>query len=172
VYALPFSGNVFAEGWQVSGIFNLSSGAPFTPIVADISGLGTGGQRPNLAAGADLNDAVKGGIDQYFDPTLFVMPAPGTLGTVGRNSLRGPGFATVDMLLSKNVALPGSASLQFRVEAFNILNRANFAVPAAAGATPVTIGPRGIGVINTAAGRITSLVGDARRMQFALRVLF
>jgi len=53
-----------------------SSGAPFTPTVGDISGLGTGGQRPNLAPWADLATAVKGGIDQYFDPTLFVMPAP------------------------------------------------------------------------------------------------
>jgi hypothetical protein len=171
VYALPFSGNALVEGWQVSGIVNLSSGAPFTPTVGDISGLGTGGQRPNLAPGADLDDAVKGGIIQYFDPTLFVMPAPGTLGNVGRNSLRGPGFATVDMSLSKNVAL-GAASLQFRVEGFNVLNRANFATPTAAAATPLTIGPGGIGIVNPAAGRITTLAGDARRMQFAVKVLF
>jgi hypothetical protein len=172
VYSLPFSGNAFVEGWQVSGIFNLSSGAPFTPTVGDISGLGTGGQRPNLAPGADLANAVKGGIDQYFDPTWFVMPAPGTLGNVGRNSLRGPGFTTVDMLLSKNVTLSGGASLQFRLEGFNIFNRSNFAAPAAASATPLTIGAGGVGVINTAAGRITSLVGDARRMQFAVRFNF
>jgi hypothetical protein len=172
VYALPFTGNAFVAGWQVSGIVNLSSGAPFTPGVGDISGLGTGGQRPNLAAGRSLDDAVQGGITQYFDPTVFVMPAPGTLGNVGRNSLRGPGYATVDMSVSKNVELPGVASLQFRVEGFNILNRANFAAPGGASATPLTIGPGGVGVVNPAAGRITTLAGDARRMQFAVKVLF
>jgi hypothetical protein len=172
VYTLPFVGNALVEGWQVSGIVNLSSGAPFTPTVGDISGLGTGGQRPSLASGASLDDAVQGGIVQYFDPTIFVMPAPGTLGNVGRNSLRGPGFATVDMSVSKNVALPGAASLQFRVEGFNILNRANFGTPTGASATPLTIGPGGVGVINATAGRITTLAGDARRMQFAVKVLF
>jgi len=100
------------------------------------------------------------------------MPAPARSASVGRNSLRGPGFATVDMLLSKNVALSTTASVQFRLEGFNIFNRANFAAPVAASATPLTIGARGIGVINTAAGRITSLVGDARRMQFAVRFNF
>jgi hypothetical protein len=172
VYSLPFMGNAFVEGWQVSGIVNLSSGAPFTPTVGDISGLGTANQRPSLAPGADLDDAVQGGIIQYFNPNVFVMPAPGTLGDVGRNSLRGPGFATVDMSVSKNVALTGSASLQFRVEGFNILNRANFGTPTGASATPLTIGPGGVGVVSATAGRITTLAGDARRMQFAVKVLF
>jgi hypothetical protein len=137
-----------------------------------ISGLGTANQRPSLAPGANLADAVKGGIVQYFDPTLFVMPAPGTVGNAGRNSLRGPGFATVDMSLSKTVDLPRTASLQFRVEAFNLLNRANFATPVVNSATPLLIGPRGSGIINPAAGRITTLAGDARRMQFAVKMLF
>jgi carboxypeptidase family protein/TonB-dependent receptor-like protein len=172
VYALPFTGNPFVEGWQLSGIVNLSSGAPFSPIVGDISGLGTANQRPSIASGASLDNAVKGGIVQYFDPTVFVMPAPGTVGDAGRNSLRGPGFATVDMSLSKNVDLPRAASVQFRVEGFNLLNRANFATPVVNSATPLLIGPRGTGTINPAAGRITTLAGDARRMQFAVKVLF
>jgi hypothetical protein len=76
------------------------------------------------------------------------------------------------MLLSKNVNLPRAASLQFRVEAFNLLSRANFATPVVNSATPLLIGSRGTGTINPAAGRITTLAGDARRMQFAVKVLF
>jgi hypothetical protein len=171
VYALPFSGNAFVEGWQVSGILNFSSGAPFTPTVGNISGLGTANQRPNLASGKTIDDAQKSGTDinLFFDPSVFVMPAPGTLGSVGRNSLRGPHFLTVDTSVSKNVSFPGSASLQFRAEVFNLLNRANFALPAAQVLAP---GPGGVGAPVATAGRITALSGDARRVQFAVKLLF
>jgi hypothetical protein len=169
VYALPFTGNPFVDGWQISGIVSLTSGAPFTPTTFDISGLGTGGQRPDLAPGKNLDDAVKGGIVQYFDPTFFVNPAPGTLGNVGRDSLRGPGFATVDMSVSKNVSFGGTKSVQLRVEGFNILNRANFGQPNSTVFVPL---PGGGAAANPAAGRITSLAGDARRMQFAVKFLF
>jgi hypothetical protein len=169
VYSLPFTGNGFVEGWQITGIVSLSSGIPFTPTSGDISGLGTGGQRPNLAPGKSLDDAVKGGINQYYDPTFFVMPAPGTLGNVGRNSLRGPGYSTVDMSVSKNIQLPGTASVQLRAEGFNILNHTNFGQP---NASPLLITVGGGGTVNPTAGRITTLAGDARRIQFAARFLF
>ena len=101
VYQLPFHGNWLADGWQVSTIVTAVSGGPFTPAIGfDQSGLQTAGQRPNLASGRSLEDAVTGGtvnatcgcIMQYFDPTFFVLPAAGTLGSsVGRDSLLGPG---------------------------------------------------------------------------------
>jgi hypothetical protein len=65
---------------------------------------------------APLEDSVTGGrlddacgcIAGYFDPTVFTLPAAGTLGSgVGRNSLRGPGLLTVDVAVSKNVNLTG-----------------------------------------------------------------
>ena len=124
-------------GWQVSAIVSAVSGAPFTPLVGfDQAGLQTGGtQRPNLAAGRSLDDAVTGGqldaacgcITGYFDPTFFTLPAAGTLGTgVGRDSLRGPGLLTVDLGVSKNVGLSGGAYLQLRAEVFNLFNRVNY----------------------------------------------
>jgi hypothetical protein len=172
VYALPFTGNGFVEGWQVSGIYSFSSGTPFTPTTNDISGLGTGGQRPNLASGKTIEDAQKSGainIVQYFDPSVFVMPAPGTLGTVGRNSLRGPSFQTLDISLSKNIVLGGSHSVQLRAEGFNVLNHTNFATPAA---QVLTTGANGVGVAVATAGRITGVASDARRVQFAVKYLF
>jgi hypothetical protein len=168
VYALPFTGNRWVEGWQVSGIVSLTSGSPFTPTMFDISGLGTGGQRPSLAAGKSLDDAVKGGIEQYFDPSVFVSPAPGTLGDVGRNSLRGPGYANVDMSFSKNVALAGRGSIQLRAEVFNLFNRANFGQPNATVFVPT---PGGGAAVNPSVGRITTAL-DPRRMQFAVKYLF
>src|SRR5262249_2773631 len=106
VFALPFHGNRFVEGWQVTGIMNLTSGLPFTPAIGfDQSGLVTLTQRPNLAPGRSLDSVVAGNINQWFDPTAFTLPAPGTLGNVGRNSLIGPDYRTVDVGVIKNVAL-------------------------------------------------------------------
>src|SRR5207249_8294799 len=72
VVALPFHGNRIVEGWQISGILNWTSGAPFTPAIGfDQSGLGTGNQRPSLAAGRDLDSVVTNNINQWFDPSAI-----------------------------------------------------------------------------------------------------
>jgi hypothetical protein len=170
VWALPFSGNRLIDRWQLTGILNVSSGTPFTPAVGfDQSGLVTGGQRPNLAAGRDLERVVTGDINQWFDPTAFTFPAPGTLGNVGRNSLTGPNFMTVDLGLIKNVALQGSSSIQFRAEVFNLTNRPNFGLP---NANVFIQTANGGGANNPTAGRITTLAGTSRQIQFALKLLF
>jgi hypothetical protein len=59
----------------------------------------------------------------------FSFPAPGVLGDLGRNTLRGPGFADLDFSLFKNVAFHQEKyKVQFRAEAFNSLNHTNFGV--------------------------------------------
>ena len=60
---------------------------------------------------------------------MFTLPPAGTLGSVGRNSLIGPDFMTLDLALLKNVRLQGSTSLQLRAEIFNLTNRPNFGQP-------------------------------------------
>ena len=179
IYQLPFEQNAFVDGWQVSAILSAVSGAPFTPGVGfDQAGLQTGlTQRPDLAPGRTLEDAETGGtldttcgcITGYFDPTLFALPAAGTLGTgVGRNSLRGPGLFTVDLGLSKNVSLGGRASLQLRAEFFNLFNRVNYGQP---NASIFIATSDGGAVLNANAGQITS-AGAPRQMQFAARLAF
>ena len=168
IWALPFSGNVLAEGWELSTIVSYVSGRPFSPTIGfDQSGLQTGNQRPNLAPGRDIEDVVTKNINRGFDPTAFVLPAPGTLGSVGRNSLRGPDYMNVDLSLIKNVRLD-RANLQFRVEAFNLLNRVNFNLP---NANIFQQTPNGGGTYAATAGRITS-AGSARQMQVAAKVTF
>jgi outer membrane receptor protein involved in Fe transport len=179
IYQLPFGANAFVAGWQVSAIVSAVSGAPFTPLVGfDQAGLQTGGtQRPNLAAGRSLDDSVTGGrldtacgcITGYFDPTFFTLPAPGTLGTgVHRNALRAPGLLTMDLGLSKNVDLAGSAYLQFRAELFNLFDRVNYGPPNAAIFIATTDGGA---AYNANAGQITS-AGPPRQVQFSARVVF
>ena len=179
IYQLPFASNAFVSGWQVSAIVSAISGAPFTPLIGfDQAGLQTGGtQRPNLAAGKSLSDAVTGGnldmtcgcIANYFDPRFFTLPAAGTLGTgVGRDSLRAPGLLNVDLAISKNVNLGKGPYVQLRAEVFNVFNRVNFAPP-----NPVIFiaTPDGGAAYNPSAGQITS-AGPPRQMQLGMKLVF
>jgi hypothetical protein len=179
IYQLPFTSNAFVSGWQVSGIVSAVGGAPFTPLIGfDQAGLQTGGtQRPNLAAGKSLEDAVTGGgldtvcgcIVNYFDPTFFTLPAAGTLGTgVGRDSLRGPGLLNVDLAVSKNVDLGKGSYLQLRAEVFNLFNRINYGAPTS---VIFIATPDGGAAYNPNAGQITS-AGPPRQMQLGAKLVF
>jgi hypothetical protein len=81
------------------------------------------------------------GILQWFDAAAFANPANFTFGDSGVNILRGPGSWNVDSVLSKNFALGADARvLQFRFEAFNLFNHANFGQPNANINTPAQVG--------------------------------
>ncbi len=64
-----------------------------------------------------------------FDASLFPKPAPGSDGTLGRNTFRGPRFVTLDLSLARSFTLRGERQLQFRLEAFNALNNVNLFLP-------------------------------------------
>jgi hypothetical protein len=100
---------------------------------------------------------------------VFTLPPAGTLGSVGRNSLIGPDFMTLDLALLKNVRLEGATSLQLRAEIFNLTNRPNFGQPSL---NVFSQTPNGGGTINPPVGRITTLAGTARQIQFAAKLIF
>jgi hypothetical protein len=81
------------------------------------------------------------------------------LGNEGRNNLRGPGPKVFDFSLDRNFTITERTSLQLRWEVFNLSNTVQFGLPSTnySGGTP---------------GAITSLAGDPRIMQFALRLKF
>ena len=179
VYQLPFHGNWFSDGWQVSTIVTAVSGGPFTPAIGfDQSGLQTAGQRPNLASGRSLEDAVTGGtvnatcgcITQYFDPTFFVLPTAGTLGSsVGRDSLLGPGLFGVDLGFSKNIAFSSrGAYVQLRLEVFNLFNRVNYGSP---NPTIFIATADGGAAYNPTAGQISTALSP-RQVQLAVKLVF
>jgi outer membrane receptor protein involved in Fe transport len=157
-------GGKLVEGWGIQGILTLRSGSPFSVTMGgDRARSFTGDQRPDLVPGAS-NNPVLGGIEQYYDVTAFGRPEAGFFGDLGRNTLVGPGLSTVDLSIVKNNQV-GASTLQFRVEFFNLLNRANFSLP---GAQVFT----GAGAVPASAGRITSTVTTARQMQVAMRMTF
>ena len=111
---------------------------------------------------------VTGDPNRWFDPTAFTLPGPGTLGSVGRHSLRGPKFFTTDLTLIRNIPVADGKQVQLRLEAFNLFNNTNFNLP---NANVFVQGPGGGGTYNATAGQITSALAP-RQLQLALRFNF
>ena len=101
----------------------------------------------------------------YFDPCAFSLPTAGVYGNLGRNTLIGPGVFNADLGLVKNTKLRERMNLEFRAEFFNLLNHANFRLPA----TSVFISGGGR---NTTVGQITGTSIDNREIQFGLKLAF
>jgi hypothetical protein len=166
-YALPFRGKgavgAIAGGWQTNGIVTLQSGGPLTFVNGvDISRSGIGQDRVDIVGNPNLpGDRPKGErILRWFNTQAFAEPAPGTFGTIGRNTGRGPGQASVDFSAFKNFTMPWMEGhkLEFRGEFFNLFNRTNLGNPNTTR-------------INALFGRITS-AGGPRIVQLGLRYSF
>ncbi|MBI3940913.1 MAG: hypothetical protein HY315_08765 [Acidobacteria bacterium] len=180
VYELPWGHGLtglarkLAGGWGLSSILRVSSGSPFLVGVGfDRARTGESTvQRPNLKAGFS-NNPILGGPNQYFDVNAFELQPAGFFGDVGRNTLIGPGTASVDFSLLKNIpihSISEDTRIQFRAECFNIFNRPNFDVPAGGGNGVVVVSRTGQPVASAA--RLTGTVTTSRQIQFALRALF
>lgn len=164
------------RGWQLNGIATLRSGHPFTVELGfNRSGnLNTTGfsrhERPDLRPGCSPNP-VLGGWERYFDVNCFQLPAPNTRGNLGRNTLIGPGLVSIDASLVKSFAIGGARTLQVKIEAFNLPNRTNFAVPS--GRIAFTgVNPDGTPVVAPTYGRITSTVTTSRQIQVGAKLTF
>jgi outer membrane receptor protein involved in Fe transport len=168
VYSFPFKGNVLIEGWQLSGNFTYSSGAPWNITLAwDQAGNGqTNEERPNIISGVN---PIIGNVNQWGNPAAFSTPAPGTLGDLQRNYLSGPGLVDLDMALLKDTRIHERLRLQFRAEFFNVANHSNFGLP---NGTALAQGPNGTGIPNSTFGQITYTTTSSRQIQFALKLLF
>jgi hypothetical protein len=115
------------------------------------------------------NNPILGTPTQWFNPAAFSLAPLTTLGNLGRNTLRGPQFTDADIALLKDTKVWERLNVQFRAEFFNIFNHSNYALPTS---TLYTAIANGVGVPNAQAGRITSIVGTPRQIQFGLKFIF
>jgi len=127
-------------------------------------GLAGGGCNPN-AVPYNKSSVIIGNFGRWFNPNMFVQQPAGTLGNVPRGVLRGPGFFDWDITIAKDTKLGEKLLLQFRADAFNVLNHPNFAFPNGATLLPG-------GTINSTAGLITSTANFSRQFQFGARIQF
>ena len=124
-----------ASGWAISGIARFTSGLPVTLLNNnDTSLLGTipnginnnGVDTPEWSGKSlSLNRNPRNGA-LVFDATQLTLPTLGTLGNARRRFFSGPGMENLDATLSRTVAMQKSQSLEIRLEAFNLLNHAQF----------------------------------------------
>lgn len=144
-------------GWQFSGIATFQSGQPFSVTVGAFDSVTqTSNRRPNVGGAG----ATSGG--RFFDPAGFLIPTTGTFGNVGRNTLRGDGYASLDLTVVKNFrlrVLGENGGFQFRTDFFNILNTTNFTLPVSS-------------LSNPAAGRFVSNATAPRAIQFVAKIQF
>jgi outer membrane receptor protein involved in Fe transport len=170
VYQLPFGhGRKFlananrvldglAGGWQVSSILTLQDGAPFSVSLASATANTGTFTRPNRICNGNLPSSQQT-IYEWYNTACFVNPPLYTFGNTSRNPLVGPGLETWDVGADKDFRITEKTGVQFRAEFFNMLNHANFGLPNA------SIG-------SSSAGTITTVLTNARQVQFALRFHF
>jgi hypothetical protein len=118
-----------SSGWRLNAMFTAQSGAPFTVnLGVDQANIGQGpSQRPDQLRDSALA-ASQRTPERWFDTLAFAMPAQFTFGNARRNSVIGPGFASLDVAIAKVSRIAGH-ELEVRWEVFNALNRANFDLP-------------------------------------------
>jgi hypothetical protein len=153
--------------WQISGIFTLQSGAPFSvqpsgscPNGGNPSYSDEGGDRADLVPGQTFGEMLGSKshwINQYFNTEAFTCNAIGTFGDSRRNLLAGPRCNNWDLGFGKNIPIKERFKLQFRWEMFNAMNTPHFSNPGS------SVGGAGYGVI-------TSLASSPRIMQGAVKV--
>jgi hypothetical protein len=156
--------NAVLGNWRLSSIISLQSGRPFFIGASNNPVASAGSARADLIGSGypvlDTGRSKGEKLAKYFDTTRFANPAPNTYGTLGRNSMFGPGFANVDTSISKGWRLPflGEVGIiEYRFEAFNLFNATHLS-------NPIT------GLTNPNFGKITGTDGDPRILQMALKV--
>jgi len=215
LYTIPGNG-ALKGGWSIGGIANARSGLPIQvfvtrPDIVYVDGAGvvwsnaaadrtavintpSGGasratRRPDLVPGVDPYTVDGGRI--YLNPAAFATPKPGEFGNLERNSIKGPGFQQIDLVVAKRIDVGGRSNAELRVEVFNLFDHTNFANPPSvlpnalpgAGQSPTAANlvqpgqpfnatsAGTFGVVNSTVGTTVGL-GTNRQVQLAFRFNF
>jgi hypothetical protein len=155
------------EGWALSGISTFAKGEPIQLMETDDNSLsGTFADtidKPSYNPGNGplfVNRNPRNSAGQpYFNPNYFVTEPVGQVGNAMRRFFSGPGIYNFDMALLKDTRITESMQVQFRAEAFNIFNHAQFMNPSG-------------NIDNTGVFGFVTSARDPRIMQLALKFLF
>src|SRR5262245_29399456 len=215
LYTIPGQG-AWKGGWTVGGIANARSGLPVPVLITrpdivyvDAAGavwtnaaagrtavinVPAGGasratRRPDVVPGVD--PFIEDGGRLYLNPAAFATPLPGTFGNLERNSIHGPTFRQIDLVVAKRVSTGRGTNAELRVEVFNLFNNTNFLNPPAtlpnalpgAGESPTqanrvqpgqpfsSTAAGTFGIVNSTVAQTVGL-GTNRQVQFAFRFTF
>ena len=158
------------NNWQISGIYSLQSGAPVAVGYSQVTAVdlsGTPSIAPRILVIGDPK--LSGGERSFarnFRTEAFRLPAIGTLGTMTKNLLRGPGVNNWDVAVFKNFPIRERFRVQFRGEMYNAFNHTQFSAFDATARFDAT-GAQ----VNGQFGQFTA-ARDPRTMQLSLRAQF
>jgi hypothetical protein len=199
------------QGWWLGNIVTVQSGTYFVPSIGSLDRAESGvfsNNRPSIDR-VDLGTStttvtlpVSGGTNSYtfipynastvitgnpnnwFNPLMFQLEPVGRIGDAPRSLLLGPGLAIWNFSVGKDTKVPylgEQGNIEFRAEFFNILNRANFALPSSTAFTGTLTDPAGHSEAPSGAttanplgnaGKITATNTTSRQVQFALKLIF
>jgi hypothetical protein len=121
------------RNWRISTIYQAQSGFPFTvSVFGDTANAGTVlGENPIRAnyTGQPVFGDDSRSTSAWFNPAAFSTPAAFTFGSVGRNTVYGPGMQTLDVAIVRAFAIRELAQFEIRAEAYNALNHSNWGTP-------------------------------------------
>lgn len=178
--------NRLVSGWNIYALGLVRTGVASTVFLGtNTSGNGnTTNQRPNLNQGVSLyvsqSSPAPLNTIPYLNFGAFSLPTPavpakgttpgipGAYGTENIGSFFGPGFAQIDVSLTKDTAITERLKLQFRADIFNIFNHPNLDMPSN---TWTASGATSFGLISNTVGRTIGF-GTARQIQLALKLTF
>jgi hypothetical protein len=150
-------------GWQVNGIYTYQTGFPISVTAPNTcTNCGVNTLRPNNnGQSAKLSGPVSQRLTKYFNTSVFSQPAAFTLGNAPRTlpDVRAPSSENIDFSLFKRFKPIERLTVEFRAEAFNILNQVVFGMP------NTTLNSNQFGVISSQAN-------SPRVLQFGLKLLF
>ena len=170
VYELPFKGNRFMEGWQLSLIETTQSGNPLNFRTTTSGFTGNANLRPNVTGPVitGLFPSPNGSpltVGYIQNPTVFVNQG-NAFGNLGRNAITGPGWSNLDFALVKNTRITERFRLQVRADAFDSLNQVNFTNPV------TTLGSSTLGLITGGTRFAAGDFGTSRQLQLSMKLLF
>ncbi len=157
-----FAGAV-VNNWEVGPLLRFTDGAPFTVTDGvDVSGIDVGNDRPNYSGsgGYTGNNIAKN--QTFINLSPFAYAANGAFGSLGRNSFRGPNYFDIDAEVSRFFPVTERTRLDFRIEAFNVLNHPSFNNP----------GSGNLKVNNTKTFGVITGAHDPRIFQGAVKFIF
>lgn len=161
-WQLPrLSGTVLGRGWSIQGIMTAQSGRVFTLYSGTDNLQGNNTNRildiPGSLLRLDRAGSAPLAISQGFSKAMLT-PAPGSLGTIGRNTERGGRLFSFNTSLFRSFTLAEGRQLQIRAESFNLLNHVNYELPDGILSSPTF-------------GRVLAAL-DPRQVQFGVRLIF
>jgi Carboxypeptidase regulatory-like domain/TonB dependent receptor-like, beta-barrel/TonB-dependent Receptor Plug Domain len=166
--------SLLTKDWALATLVVARSGFPFNGVLFTNGRIGAVFPRPDLVPGQPFwlsTSGAPGG--KALNPAAFSAPPVGHQGDEGRNDIPGFGFTQVDLSLGRKFPISERVNLQFRADAFNVLNHPNFSNPLAY----IGFGPsflRSSFTLNNGLGGLNPLFqeGGPRSLQLSLRLAF